>query len=357
MQADWTSRLAAAVSGAARPYIIAEIGANHNGDLALARRHIAAAAAAGADAAKFQSWGAGLFAQSFYDQRDGLKQAIEAYAVDAAGMAQLAEACRGSGIAYASSPFSDDEVRELDALDPPFIKIASMDLNNDAMLRCAAATGRTIVLSTGFSSFGEIEHALATLEGLGHRDTVLLHCVSVYPPASDEMLNLRNMETLRRAFGYPVGFSDHTLGVEITLAALALGAVVIEKHFTLDRTMEGWDHAVSAEPDELAQIVRGAGRIWQALGSARRVVGQAERDNAAVMRRSAVAARTIRAGETVGAADIVFRRPGTGIAPNDAGMLVGRIATRDISAESLFVLEDFGLRSGGTVPVAVSHAA
>ena len=355
MNSDRTSRLSAAVAGAASPYIIAEIGANHNGDLDLARRHIAAAAAAGADAAKFQSWGAGLFAQSFYDERDGLKEAIEAYAVDAAGMAALAQACADTGIAYASSPFSEQEVCELDALDPPFIKIASMDLNNDRMLLAAAAVKRTIVLSTGFSTFGEIEHALNTLEDAGHRDTVLLHCVSVYPPASDDMLNLRNMEMLRRAFGYPVGFSDHTLGVEVTLAALALGAVVIEKHFTLDKTMEGWDHAVSAEPQEMAQIVTGAQRIWQALGSERRVVSAAERDNAAIMRRSVVAGRTIRAGETICEDDLVFRRPGTGIAPNDAGLLIGRVAVRDVAAEALLSLDDIG--SAGVRPIEVSHAA
>jgi N-acetylneuraminate synthase len=357
MNSDWTTRLSAAVSGEARPYVIAEIGANHNGDLGLARRHIAAAKAAGADAAKFQSWDAGLFAQSFYDERDGLKDAIEAYAVDAAGMAELAEACRETGIAYASSPFSEREVRELDALDPPFIKIASMDLNNDRMLLAAAATKRTIVLSTGFSTFGEIEHAVATLESAGHSDTVLLHCVSVYPPATDDMLNLRNMEMLRRAFGYPVGFSDHTLGTEVTLAALALGAVIVEKHFTLDKTMAGWDHAVSAEPQEMAQIVTGAKRIWQALGSARRVVGAAERDNAAVMRRSAVAARDISAGEKLRERDLVFRRPGTGIAPNDAGLLIGRVAVRDIAAETLLALDDVGPEFAASAPVAVSHAA
>jgi N-acetylneuraminate synthase len=356
----WQSRLAAAVAGAAPPYVIAEIGANHNGNLDLARRLIGAARAAGCDAAKFQSWGTGLFAQSFYDENEGLKEAIAAYAVGPAGMAELAAACRDSAIAFASSAFSDEEVAQLDALDPPFIKIASMDLNNDRMLLSAAATGRTIILSTGFSTLGEIEHAVATLERDGHRDTVLLHCVSVYPPPSDDMLNLRNLESLRRAFGYPVGFSDHTLGVEITLAALALGAVVIEKHFTLDRTMEGWDHAVSAEPQEMETIVRAAERIWRALGSERRVVSDVEREKSRVMRRSAVAARDIRAGEIVAASDIAFRRPGTGVAPNDAAMLAGRVAMRDIAADQLLTLEDFGMARGRQDVVrarAVSSAA
>jgi sialic acid synthase SpsE len=357
MNSDTPTSLASAIAGQARPYIIAEIGANHNGDLELARRHIEAAAAAGADAAKFQSWGTGLFAQSFYDERDGLKAAIEAYAVDADALAELAGVCRECGIAYASTPFSEAEVAALDALDPPFVKIASMDLNNDHMLRAATSTGRTIILSTGFSSFGEIEHALATLESVGHHDTVLLHCVAVYPPATDDMLNLRNMEMLRHAFGYPVGFSDHTLGTEITLAALALGAVVIEKHFTLDKTMEGWDHAVSADPQDMAQIVAGAARIWQALGSPRRTVSEAEKANAAIMRRSAVAARDIRAGETVRSESIVFRRPGTGIAPNDAAVLIGRVALHDIAAESLLALDDFSAAPVAGDVIKVSNAA
>lgn len=357
MHPERTSRLAAAAAGTDRPYIIAEIGANHNGDLGLARQLIEAARDAGADAAKFQSWGTGLFAESFYEKADGLKAAIEAYAVDAAGMAELSAVCRETGIAYASSPFSEEEVSELDALDPSFIKIASMDLNNDRMLRSAAATGRTIVLSTGFSTFGEIEHAIGTLEDAGHRDTILLHCVSVYPPATDDMLNLRNMEMLKRAFGYPVGFSDHTLGTEITLAALALGAVVIEKHFTLDKTMEGWDHAVSADPQDMAQIVTASKRIFQALGSERRIVSPAEQDNAAVMRRSAIAARDIRAGEVMTAADMTFRRPGTGIPPNDADMLIGRVAVRDIAAESVLSMDDFGAVTDGAKAHEVSRAA
>ena len=322
-----------------RPYVIAEIGANHNGDMEQARGHIRAAKAAGADAAKFQSWGTGLFARSVYDGNAELKDAVAAYAVAEADMAALAGYCRETGIDFASTPCSFAEVEALDALDPPFVKIASMDLNHDRMLIAAAKTGRPIILSTGFSTLAEIEHALATLEGVGHTDTVLLHCIAMYPPA-DDLVNLRNMEMLRDTFGYPVGYSDHTIGVEVTLAAIALGAAVIEKHFTLDKALPGWDHAVSADPADMAVITSAAQRIPTALGSRRRAVSEGERQNAAVMRRSIVAARDIRAGEILTEDHLEFRRPGTGISPNDAERVLGRAVRHDIAADTLLSEDD-----------------
>lgn len=321
-------------------YVIAEIGANHNGDMEQARAHIRAAKAAGADAAKFQSWGTGLLAQSVYDDNAELKETVAAYAVAESDMAALAEYCRETEIDFASTPFSAAEVVALDALDPPFIKIASMDLNHDRMLVDAAKTGRPIILSTGFATLAEIEHALVTLEGVGHSDTVLLHCIALYPPPTDDMVNLRNIEMLKDTFGYPVGLSDHTVGVEITLAAIALGAVVIEKHFTLDKTLPGWDHAVSADPEEMAIIASAARRIPAALGSRRRVVSAAERESAQAMRRSVVAARDIRAGEILTEEHFEFRRPGTGISPNGAGRLLGRAARHDIAEDTLLSEDD-----------------
>ena len=323
-----------------RPYVIAEIGANHNGDMEQARAHIRAAKAAGADAAKFQSWGTGLFAQSVYDDNAELKDAVAAYAVAESDMAALAEYCRETEIDFASTPFSLAEVTALDALDPPFVKIASMDLNNDRMLIGAAKTERPIILSTGLSTLAEIEHALETLEGVGHADTVLLHCIALYPPPADDYVNLRNIEMLQDSFGYPVGYSDHTVGVEVTLAAIALGAAVIEKHFTLDKTLPGWDHAVSADPSDLAIITSAARRIPAALGSRRRIVSQEERKSAEAMRRSVVAARDIRSGEILTEDHLEFRRPGTGISPNDAGRLLGRAARHDINADTLLSEDD-----------------
>ncbi|MBO6783117.1 MAG: N-acetylneuraminate synthase family protein [Alphaproteobacteria bacterium] len=336
-------------------YVIAEIGANHNGDMKLARQSIDAAHAAGADAAKFQSWDTGLFARGFYNDNPGLEAQVAEYAVAAREMSGLADYCREVGIDFASTPFSRRELRELDALDPPFIKIASMDLNNDHLLAAAAETGRTIVLSTGFARTGEIEHALSTLEGEGHTDTVLLHCIGLYPPPTDQHVNLRNMEMLAETFGYPVGFSDHTKGVEVTLAAIALGAAVIEKHFTLDKNMDGWDHAVSADPADLAVITSAARRIPAALGSRRRVVSEEEARQGVTMRRSIVAARDLPAGHVLTLDDLEFRRPGTGISPNDADRVVGRELARAYGTDELLCEED--LLPARAPALAVSDAA
>ena len=323
-------------------YVIAEIGANHNGNMKLAQDSIRAAKAAGADAAKFQSWDTGLFARSFYDDNPGLEEQVAAYAVAGNEMRALAEFCGETGIDFASTPFSKRELDELDALAPPFIKIASMDLNNDHLLRGAAQTGRTIILSTGMANTGEIEHALSTLEASGHQDTILLHCIALYPPPGDSYVNLRNMEMLRDTFGYPVGFSDHTQGIEITLAAIALGAVVIEKHFTLDKALEGWDHAVSADPEEMAIITSAAKRIPAALGSRRRVVSEAEHNQSLVMRRSIVAGRDLPVGHVLALEDMDFRRPGTGISPNEAARLVGRELVRNLVSDELLSEDDLG---------------
>lgn len=323
------------------PYVIAEIGANHNGDMALARKLIDAAKTAGADAAKFQSWGKGLFARCVYDSAEGLEAQVEKYAVARDEMEALAAYCRDAGIDFISTPCSVEEVEHLNGLNPPSIKIASMDLNNPEMLIAAAETGRRVIFSTGFGSMGEIEQAVRYIEDAGNRDIVILHCVALYPPPSDRIINLRNMDTIARAFGYPVGYSDHTIGIEIPLAAIALGAAVIEKHFTLDKTMEGWDHAVSADPDEMAAIARAGERIPAALGSARRDVSREERKLSQAMRRSAVAARPIESGQVITEKDIVFRRPGTGIPPDQAHLLHGQLAARDMAGDTIFDFADF----------------
>jgi sialic acid synthase SpsE len=332
-------------------YVIAEIGANHNGDMALARETIQAAKAAGCDAVKFQSWDTSLFAKEVYEKnfflgddyrkrKDyTLKEIMAKFALSPASQAELSAYCRDVGIAFSSTPFSVEQLHQLIELDPPYIKIASMDLNNQRLLKAAAETGKTIVLSTGFGTLSEIDRAVNWVEAAGNSNIVLLHCVSLYPPKDNEV-NLDNMDMLRGAFGYPVGFSDHTLGTEVALASIAKRAVVLEKHFTLDKKMFGWDHHMSADPEEMSAIMRGRDRIHAALGSFRRRPPARELERRAEYRRSVVSARNIAAGAVIGEADLDLRRPGTGIDPAMIDLVIGRRAARDIPADTRLAFSD-----------------
>ena len=336
-----------------KTYVIAEIGANHNGDMALARKMIDVAKECGADAAKFQSWDTTIFSRTVYeknyflgdDYRDRsdytLKQIVEEFALGFEQMRELRRYCAEVGIDFATTPFNVPQLEQLVSLDPPFIKIASMDLTNPRLLKAAGRARLPVLLSTGFGTLEEIDRAVRLIEGEGNRDIVLLHCIALYPPADDEV-NLDNMDMLRAAFGYPVGFSDHTTGTEISLAAIAKRAVVLEKHFTLDKTMFGWDHHMSADPDELRAICQARDRIHAALGAARRTVGPRELARRDEYRRSIVAARSIRAGETVTEDAIDFRRPGTGLDPFMVDRIVGMVALRDIAEDTLISLDDLG---------------
>jgi N,N'-diacetyllegionaminate synthase len=324
------------------PYIIAEIGANHNGDMALCRRLIEAARACGADAVKFQSWTKrSLISQAEYARNtrysgDGrtptLEQAVEQYQLSPARHREIAAYCRDQGIVFFSSCFSREEVDLLESLDAPAFKIASMDVNHLPLLEYVASTGRPVLLSTGMATLGEVERALAVLQAHGAGPVALLHCVSIYP-CPPELTNLRLIETWRRVFGVPVGYSDHTLGTAVPLAAVALGACVIEKHFTLDHALPGWDHSISADPAELQELVQGAASVFLALGTGVRALGPEETDKRKVFRRRMVATRPLRRGERVAPEDVEFKRPGTGIQPDELPYVVGRALTRDVAAE------------------------
>jgi sialic acid synthase SpsE len=334
-----------------RPYIIAEIGANHNGDIALARKMIEIASDMGCDAVKFQSWDEGLFAKVVYqenkflgdDYRERADHSLETimneYKVTRDEMAELAEHCKKVGVHFSSTPFSCEQVDDLVTFGARFVKIASMDLVSDYLLRHAARTGLPIVLSTGFGTMEDIDHAVRTIEGEGNRQIVLLHCLALYPPP-DEDVNLANIDMLRTAFGYPVGFSDHTLGTEIALASFARGSMMLEKHFTLDKQMSGWDHKISSDVPEMAAICRGRDRIHAAIGVQRRTLSDAELGRATEFRRSIVAARDIKKGELIAAADIAYRRPGRGLKPNHDQLVIGRVAARDIAADDLLSWDD-----------------
>jgi N-acetylneuraminate synthase len=333
-------------------WVVAEIGANHNGDVELCRRIVDAAKDSGADAVKFQSWSkdslvsrAEYARNTRYAKSDPsaltLEQAVERYQFTPEQHREIAAHCRQRGITFFSSCFSAREVELLEELQVPAYKVASMDINHLPLLDVVASTGKPVLLSTGMATLGEIETALARLRRGGAGPVALLHCVSLYPCPPAEV-NLRNIPMLERAFRVPIGFSDHTLGVGVPLAAVALGACILEKHFTIDRAIEGWDHAISADPTELAAIVREGRSVQEALGHSERIVGAAELEKRKAFRRRAVARRDLPKGSRMRAEDLEFKRPGTGIGPDQIDSVVGRTLLRDVDAEEELEWSDLG---------------
>jgi sialic acid synthase SpsE len=323
-------------------YVIAEAGANHNRDLGLARALIDAAADAGADAVKFQTYtGSGVYSAKTphfrYLQDDrSPRDLLDAIALPRDWQPELAEHARVRGVAFFSTPFDSDAVDGLAALHVPAMKIASFELVDLPLIRHAAAVGVPVILSTGMAVYGEIEDAMGAVRDAGNDQVALLRCASLYP-SPPEIMNLRAMATMRAAFGVPVGLSDHTTGISVAAAAAALGAELIEKHFTLDRSMEGPDHPFALEPDELRAMVRGIREAEAALGSGR-LEGPSDAEAEEMYRlarRSVVAAVDIPAGTLVGAEMLTTKRPGYGIRPKDINLLVGRVARVDIEADDV----------------------
>jgi N-acetylneuraminate synthase len=327
------------------PYIIAEIGSNHNGDMDLCKRMVDRAADVGAHAVKLQSWTEKTLISEeeyasnrfFSDKKKHfgtLREMVRAYQFTPEQHYEIKAHCERKKIDFCSSVFSAQEADLLEELDVPFFKIASMDVVHLELLKYVARKKRPMVISTGMSTLSEIEQAVETVRCEGNNDIVLLHCISIYPPQHDT-IHLRNMDTLRRAFETPVGFSDHSLGTAIPLAAIALGACVIEQHFTLDKDMEGWDHDISADPDEMEEIVREGTNVFQALGSYRRIVSEAELEKRRKFRRSLVAKHELVQGHVLRKEDLDAKRPGTGIAPDESPYVIGRRLNRNITADQV----------------------
>jgi N,N'-diacetyllegionaminate synthase len=332
------------------PYIIAEVGSNHNGDMDLCRKLIDSAADAGAHAVKFQSWTeSSLIANEEYERNTeysdkkkhfgSLREMVRSYQFTAEQHREAHSFCKERGITFCSSVFSREEADLVETLDVPFFKIASMDIVHLPLLSYVASKQRPMVISTGMATLSEIEQAVETVRREGNEQIVLLHCVSIYPP-DPGMINLRNITTLQQAFDVPVGFSDHTLGTAIPLAGIALGACIIEKHFTLDKDMEGWDHSISADPVELRTIVEEGRKVYFALGEYRRSVTEAEIQKRKKFRRSLVARHELQRGHVVSTEDLEAKRPGTGISPNEISHVIGKILARDVQRDQVISWKD-----------------
>lgn len=326
--------------------IIAEAGVNHNGDLARALEMVDVAADAGADWVKFQTFKAEKIATQNAPKAQYQKKTTDRNENQLAMLCRLEflssdhetliERCQQKGIGFMSTAFDDESLDLLIRLGLEIFKVPSGELNNLPYLRRMGALNKQLIVSTGMANLEEIHDALNVLTTAGTplEKITVLHCTSQYPAPFPEV-NLRVIPELSQKLGAKVGYSDHTLGIEVSIAAVALGAKVIEKHFTLDRGLEGPDHAASLEPKELVSMVAAIRHIEQAMGTSTKQPTPSELDTALVARKSIVAARTIRCGEILSAENLTTKRPGTGISPMQWDEWVGRVAERDYEADEL----------------------
>lgn len=332
-----------------RTVIIAEAGVNHNGDLGLAKQLIDAAADAGADLVKFQTFNANRqvtltakkadYQTRTTDSNESQHEMLRRLELTPDMHKELIAYCAARKIGFFSTGFDIESVDLLVSLDQDHFKIPSGEITNLPYLRHIGRFGKTVILSTGMATIGEIEAAIDALEqaGTSRTDITVLHCTTEYPTPMNEV-NLRAMQSIHTAFGVAVGYSDHTPGIEVAIAAVAMGATVIEKHFTLDRNLPGPDHKASLEPEELKAMVVAIRNIEIALGDGIKRLTPSEARNKPIARKSLVAAQPIQAGDVFSPENITTKRPGTGISPMQWDEIMGRTAPRDFVADELIEL-------------------
>ncbi len=324
------------------PYIVAELNSSHNGKIAIAKEMIDAAKACGCDAVKFQSWSAeSLYCRDYYDQNPISKRMVSRFSLKPEELLELAQYSKSIGIDFSSTPYSNPEVDFLvDQCQAPFIKVASMDINNLPYLRYIAKKGVPILLSTGMADIEEIKEAVQEIENAGNRNVCILHCVSLYPVEPQDV-NLRNMAMLKETFpDYAVGYSDHTVGSQTACAAVALGAAVIEKHFTLDNKKIGWDNQMATEPADMEELVTGCHMVHSALGHYERVLSPGELGQRIKMRRSLVAAVDMEKGHVITEKELTAKRPGDGIPVGQYKRIAGRVLIKDLQKDQK-ILEEY----------------
>ncbi|MDY5648924.1 MAG: N-acetylneuraminate synthase [Lachnospiraceae bacterium] len=329
--------------------IIAEAGVNHNGSMELAKKMVDKAKEAGADYIKFQTFQPEKLVSKYAAKAEYQKKTtgseesqlemLKKLALTREDFRELKDYCKEAGIGFISTPFDLESIDFLERLDMDFWKVPSGEITNLPYLIKIAKTGRPIVMSTGMCQMEEIEEALTWLKKSGAGEITLLHCNTQYPTPMEDV-NLNAMQSLRRQFQLPVGYSDHTQGIEVPIAAVALGATVIEKHFTLDQTMEGPDHMASLAPEELTAMVRGIRNIEKALGDGEKGVTPSEMANRTVARKSIVAAGSIRKGEPFTETNLTVKRPGNGISPMNWFEVLGKVAKRDYFEDELIDKEE-----------------
>jgi N,N'-diacetyllegionaminate synthase len=327
-------------------FIIAEAGVNHNGSIELAYKLIDVASASGANAVKFQTFKAEnlvtINAQKAEYQKQATNQSesqfkmLKKLELDTNAHKKLINYCKKKDIVFLSTPFDHESIELLDELELQIFKIPSGEITNLTYLRHIGSLRKEVILSTGMSTLKEIEEALIILTSAGtsKENITILHANTMYPTPMEDV-NLRAMQTIQDKFGVAVGYSDHTLGIEVDIAAVAMGATIIEKHFTLDKTMDGPDHKSSISPEELKAMVSSIRNIEKALGSSIKKPSKSEKPNITMARKSIVASKSIKKGELFTEKNITIKRPGTGISPMKWDNILGKVAERDYQIDDL----------------------
>jgi len=328
------------------PYVIAEIGINHEGDIGKCIEMVHQAKKSGCDAVKIQSFdpddlttSAGLKVEIPLKGYEGitLEKLLKKSILSDSDTAVVSNECKKIGIEFISTPLGFRQVDMLEDLVDRF-KIASMDVNNHKLLEIVAKKGKPIIMSLGMATLEDIDQAVRLI--LEHNTQLsLLHCVSQYPP-DDEELNINRIDTINKIFDLPVGFSDHTNGITASLVATTLGAVIIEKHFTFDKTRSGYDHFISADYSEMTSLCTESKRVKTLMGDYKMFLTSKEKDQAKLMKRSIFIKRDMKAGETISVNDLEFKRPGTGIPPSKVSNVVGREVAMDLSKEKMIDWRD-----------------
>ncbi len=335
-----------------KPYIIAEIGSNHNGDLELAKVLITAAKDCGADAVKFQFFNKeNLFTSELLSEMDAgdakfenvesqrVSEQIDEYTIDSSELLILRQYCKEVEIDFGCTAVDENGLNYLAEIDPEFIKLASHEVDNPDLIETAIRTKKPIIMSVGMADLAEIDEVYRLFKKHRYEDFALLHCVSLYPPR-DKIVDLNFIKTMQYLYDCEIGYSDHTLGYSIALGAIALGARIIEKHFTIDKNMPGWDHQISADREDMKIICEQGQRIFEALGNKYKFVTEEEIEKRKIFRKSLTAKRQIKEGEVIKYEDLTFKRPGNGISPRFLNLIIGRRAGRIIKADATIRSED-----------------
>ena len=316
-----------------KPFFVAEVNSSHNGNLETALKMTDAIKRIGCDAVKFQSWSAeSLYCESYYKENPIAKRMVSRFALSPDELITIAEHCKEIGLTFFSTPYCNEEVDFLvDCCHAPMIKIASMEVNNLRFLEYIGSKHKPVILSTGMSSTDEIKRAVKTIESTGNTEICILHCVSQYPAETSEV-NINNVRMLMDLFpDHAIGYSDHTLDSTASMAAVSLGAALIEKHFTLDNSKIGWDNQMATEPDKFSEMIRDCNKIHSCLGSYERILTVNELEQRKKMRRSVVAAVDIKNRTKITPEMLEAKRPGSGIPADRINEVAGKIAKTDIT--------------------------